>query len=99
MFRELLIAACILGMHAAAQAADVKLKGDFVGPGTYSPTTGCKKLEAIEKGAAAPNIATYPLKAHARRHARLGRRVRFHLHQRGETEHLRSQDAVFRRRG
>jgi hypothetical protein len=62
MFRALLIAACILGMHAAAQAADVKLKGDFVGPGTYSPTTGCKKLEAIEKGAAAPNIATYPLR-------------------------------------
>ena len=32
-----------------------------MGPGTYSPTTGCKKLEAIEKGDAAPNIATYPL--------------------------------------
>ena len=62
MFRTPLIAVCILGMHAAAQAADVKLDGDFVGPGTYSPTTGCKKLEAIEKGDAAPNIATYPLK-------------------------------------
>ena len=61
MFRALLIAICILGMHAA-QAADVKLDGDFVGPGIYSPTTGCKKLEAIEKGDAAPNIATYPLR-------------------------------------
>jgi hypothetical protein len=60
MFRALLIAAGILAMQAAAQA-DVKLRADFVGPGTYSPTTGCKKLEAIEKGDAAPNISTYPL--------------------------------------
>ena len=58
MFRALLIAAGILAMHGAAQA-DVKLTADFVGPGTYS--TRCKKLEAIEKGDAAPNIATYPL--------------------------------------
>ena len=58
MFRAILIAAGILAIHGAAQA-DVKLTADFVGPGTYS--TGCKKLEAIEKGDAAPNIATYPL--------------------------------------
>ena len=60
MFRAVLIAVGILAIHGAAQA-DVKLTAVFVGPGTYSPTTGCKKLEAIEKGDAAPNIATYPL--------------------------------------
>lgn len=61
MFRTLLIAVGTLATPAAAQA-DVKLQADFVGPGTYSPTTGCKKLEAIEKGDAAPNISTYPLR-------------------------------------
>jgi hypothetical protein len=42
-------------------AEDTKLDVAFVGDGTYSPTTGCKKLEAIEKGEATPNIASYPL--------------------------------------
>jgi hypothetical protein len=60
MIRVLLVAAFILATHAVAQA-DAKRTADFVGPGTYSPTTGCKKLEAIEKGDAAPNISTYPL--------------------------------------
>ncbi|HEY8194941.1 MAG TPA: hypothetical protein VIF13_07820 [Hyphomicrobium sp.] len=62
MFRASLIAIGILVAHTAARAEDVKLKADFIGEGTYSPTTGCKKLEDIQNGKAAPNISTYPLK-------------------------------------
>lgn len=54
MFRALLIAVGILAIHGAAQA-DVKLTADFVGPGTYSPTTGCKKL-GLSKKATRPQI-------------------------------------------
>jgi hypothetical protein len=50
-----------LVLATAAQAADAKAEAKFVGEGTYSPTDGCKKLEAIESGKAAPNISTYPL--------------------------------------
>lgn len=46
----------------AALGADGKMTAEFVGDGTYSPTTGCKKLKDIQAGKAAPNIATYPLK-------------------------------------
>ena len=99
MFRALLIAVCILGMHVPLRPRTSSYDGDFVGPGIYSPTTGCKKLEAIEKGDAAPNIATYPLKL-----TREGTRgweggCDFTVDPQGEAEHLRSQHAVFRRRG
>ena len=48
MFRALLIAVGILAMHGAAQA-DVKLTADFVGPGTYSPTTGARSSRLSKK--------------------------------------------------
>jgi hypothetical protein len=50
-----------LGLVTAAQAADTKIEAKFVGEGIYAPADGCKKLEAIESGKAAPNISTYPL--------------------------------------
>ena len=82
MCRTCSLLSCILAMHAAAEA-DVKLTADFVGTGTYSPTTGCKKLKAIEEGDAAPNIATYPLTL-TRKARGLGRRLRIQLDPRGE---------------
>lgn len=45
-----------------ATSADAKSKGDFIGPGTYAPADGCRKLAAIASGTLMPNIATYPEK-------------------------------------
>lgn len=50
-----------LGLATALQAAEAKVEAKFVGEGIYSPADGCKKLEAIENGMAAPNISTFPL--------------------------------------
>lgn len=61
MLRVAVIGFGICFATVAAAAESQKRVGGFVGQGTYSPTTGCAKLEAIEKGEAAPNIATYPL--------------------------------------
>jgi hypothetical protein len=61
MFQALLAAAAFLLVSSAAWAEETKLDAPFVGEGTYSPTTGCGKLEDIESGKAAPNISTYPL--------------------------------------
>lgn len=57
------VAVIAVGGSVSASMAEeeAKLEAGFVGEGTYSPTTGCSKLLAIEKGEAAPNIATYPL--------------------------------------
>ena len=65
MLRVLLLTACLCFVSTAGECADTdtdtKVDGAFVGDGTYSPTTGCKKLKDIENGRAAPNISTYPL--------------------------------------
>jgi hypothetical protein len=63
MLRVLLLTACLCFVSTAGECADTDTKADgaFVGDGTYSPTTGCKKLKDIESGKAAPNISTYPL--------------------------------------
>lgn len=61
MFHALLAAAAVLIVSTAARADETKLDASFVGDGTYSPTTGCKKLEDIQNGKAVPNIATYPM--------------------------------------
>ncbi|HML27475.1 MAG TPA: hypothetical protein PKE16_01295 [Hyphomicrobium sp.] len=61
MFHVWLAAAAALVVSTAVRADETKLDAPFVGDGTYSPTTGCKKLEDIQNGKAAPNIATYPL--------------------------------------
>jgi len=62
MLRALFAAAAVMLISGYAQADDAKLDAPFVGEGTYSPTTGCKKLEDIENGKESPNISTYPLK-------------------------------------
>lgn len=62
MLRTLLLAACLCVVSVAGECAESKVDGAFIGDGTYSPTTGCKKLKDIESGKAAPNISTYPLK-------------------------------------
>ncbi len=61
MFHALLAAAAVLVAADIARADEAKLDASFVGDGTYSPTTGCKKLEDIQNGKATPNISTYPL--------------------------------------
>jgi hypothetical protein len=61
MFPALLAAAVMLVVSNIVRADEAKLDASFVGDGTYSPTTGCKKLEDIQNGNAAPNISTYPL--------------------------------------
>ena len=61
MLQALLAAAAVMLVSGLARAEETKLDAPFVGEGTYSPTTGCKKLEDIQDGRAAPNIATYPL--------------------------------------
>ncbi|WP_414462115.1 hypothetical protein RLW55_19290 [Hyphomicrobium sp. B1] len=61
MFHALLAVAAVMLAPGMAQAEETKLDAAFVGDGTYSPTTGCKKLEDIQNGKDAPNIATYPL--------------------------------------
>lgn len=61
MRRAWVLAACLCIASTAGECADAKVDGAFVGDGTYSPTTGCRKLEAIESGKEAPNISTYPL--------------------------------------
>lgn len=61
MYNALFAAAALMLVSSAARAEERKLDAPFIGDGTYSPTTGCKKLEDIEAGKAAPNISTYPL--------------------------------------
>jgi hypothetical protein len=61
MIRLALIAAGVLIALGPARAEEEKLDAAFIGPGTYSPTTGCRKLEDIQNGKATPNIASYPL--------------------------------------
>jgi len=61
MRRALFAAACLCIASGAGECAETRVDGAFIGDGTYSPATGCKKLEAIEKGKASPNIATHPL--------------------------------------
>jgi hypothetical protein len=61
MFHALLAAAALLFVCDVAYADEGKLDASFVGDSTYSPTTGCKKLEDIQNGKATPNISTYPL--------------------------------------
>jgi len=61
MFHALLAVAAVMLASGMAQAEETKLDAAFVGDGTYSPTNGCKKLEDIQSGKDAPNIATYPL--------------------------------------
>ena len=61
MFHALLAAVAVLVVSDVAWADEAKLDASFVGNGTYSPTTGCKKLEDIQNGKATPNISTYPL--------------------------------------
>lgn len=61
MIHALFAAAAVMMFANSARAEEKKLDAPFVGEGTYSPTTGCKKLEDIQNGKAAPNIATYPL--------------------------------------
>lgn len=53
--------AAVMLVSSSARAEETKLDAPFIGEGTYSPTTGCKKLEDIQNGKAAPNISTYPL--------------------------------------
>lgn len=58
------ISACValaFLLASTAYAGEKKLDAPFVGDGIYSPGTGCQKLEEIESGKSAPNIATYPL--------------------------------------
>ncbi len=52
------IAAIAAGVSSVAAAP--KLTGAFIGPGTYSPDDGCRKLAAIQSGSLMPNIANYP---------------------------------------
>jgi hypothetical protein len=61
MFHAFLAAAVVMLISDFARAEGAKVDAPFVGDSTYSPTTGCQKLEAIEKGKASPNIASYPL--------------------------------------
>jgi hypothetical protein len=61
MFRALLTTLGLCFAFAAPTYAEAKVKAEFVGDGIYSPADGCKKLEDIENGKAAPNISTYPL--------------------------------------
>ncbi len=61
MVRGALIAAGVLMALGPARAEEEKLDAAFIGEGTYSPTTGCRKLVDIQNGKAAPNISTYPL--------------------------------------
>jgi hypothetical protein len=61
MLQALFAVAAVMLVSGLAQAEEPKLDAPFVGEGTYSPTTGCKKLEDIQNGKAAPNISTYPL--------------------------------------
>jgi hypothetical protein len=61
MIHALFVAAALMTIATVARAEATKLDAPFVGEGTYSPTTGCKKLLDIQNGKAAPNIATYPL--------------------------------------
>jgi hypothetical protein len=61
MLRILLLTACLSLAAPAGECAEGKIDGEFVGAGTYSPTTGCKILKDIESGKATPNISTYPL--------------------------------------
>ncbi|MFA7307185.1 MAG: hypothetical protein WC026_10975 [Hyphomicrobium sp.] len=61
MLRIIFLTACLCFVSTAGVNAEEKIDGAFVGAGTYSPTTGCKKLKDIESGKATPNISTYPL--------------------------------------
>lgn len=61
MHRIVLLTGCLFFASTAVVSAEEKIDGAFVGPGIYSPTTGCKKLKDIEIGKATPNISTYPL--------------------------------------
>ncbi|MBA2127159.1 hypothetical protein DLM45_13140 [Hyphomicrobium methylovorum] len=61
MLRVAVFALGICLATVGVRAQDEADLGAFVGEGMYSPTTGCAKLLAIEKGDASPNIASYPL--------------------------------------
>jgi hypothetical protein len=61
VIRRTFVVLALLAIPAAAHAETPKVKAGFVGAGTYSPTSGCQKLEDIENKKAEPNIATYPL--------------------------------------
>ena len=61
MFHAFLAAAAVMILFDTAWADEPKRDAAFVGEGTYSPTTGCKKLEDLQDGKVAPNISTYPL--------------------------------------
>ena len=61
MLRHFLFALTLLAAPASVNADVAKATAEFVGPGTYSPASGCRKLEDIENKKAEPNISTYPL--------------------------------------
>lgn len=56
----LLVAAAAVNAKAEDSEAG-KDFSTFIGEGTYSPSPGCKTLEAIEAGKQEPNISNYPL--------------------------------------